>query len=81
MCETLFLEKSTWGVLKAVKNVAKKIDSDDVENINTVMGEGVGIVMETVDDNEEEARVATSDDDESDVDKANFSIYHFSMFF
>ncbi len=80
---TLFLEKSTWGVLgKAVKNVAgkvmKKINSDDVENINSVMGEGVGIVMETVDDNEEEARVATSDDDESDVDKAE--LQHLSFF-
>ena len=56
----------------------KKFDSEDVENINSVMGEGVGIVMETVDDNEEEARVATSDDDESDVDKAE--LQHLSFF-
>ena len=69
-----FLEKATWGALgRAAKKVAGKVvekmnpSDPSVNNLNSVMGEGVGIVMETVDDDDPEAKVAGDEDPENGV--------------
>ena len=62
---------------KVAKRVAGKIvkkmniDNPSVDNLNEVMGEGVGIVMETVDDDDPEAEVAGDDDPEGGVCRGN----------
>eukprot|EP00943_MAST-04B_sp_MAST-4B-sp1_P005885 g5885.t1 len=80
-----FARKATGAMGRAVKNVAGKVmkaftpGTAEVQNLNEVMGEGVGVVMETVDDDDPEAKVVGDDDDtDGQVDQAELK--HLTFF-